>query len=357
MHGGELLFVEQIARSPERVTEEDIALAKVFVVPTLLIFGFDHGDEVRWRPTDDTCSGKRFKEMQTATANALLASPYFQRSGGADHLLVADSYKLWDMERNSDFSLEFLKAIENMTVGHFETAEQLAWQRAWRCTITVPYVHKPPLQLRRSTLSVTATRFRDLAPRDFGVFFMGKVGPDPGYATRRRIATMLGELRDLPMTYVSTSAPRALGFEAECDLRACLEAARCVGCSWNASAPGRLYEHRLQRSEFSLVIRGDTPSSARLYDALAYGVIPIIVSNDLWAIGLPFPGRVPWQDLVFMLPEAFTAADLRIIAVAPRDMKDRKRKAIRAHLQDVSWTAPGSRVADNVVSEAARYCM
>ena len=81
------------------------------------------------------------------------------------------------------------------------------------------------------------------------------------------------------------------------------------------------------------------------------------VSDLLWFKGLPFPGHVPWADLVFVLPEDFEAADLRMIANAPADMKERKRRAGRAHLQDVSWTVPGSRVADNVVSEAARYCM
>ena len=86
-------------------------------------------------------------------------------------------------------------------------------------------------------------------------------------------------------------------------------------------------------------------------------MIPIIVSDALWAIGLPFPGKVPWQDLVFVLSEAFSEDDLRVILAAPQHMKDRKRKAIRAHLQDVSWTTPGSRVADNIVSEAARYCL
>lgn len=45
---------------------------------------------------------QNFKETQTETANALLASPHFQAKGGMDHLLVADSYKLWDMERNSE---------------------------------------------------------------------------------------------------------------------------------------------------------------------------------------------------------------------------------------------------------------
>ena len=85
---------------------------------------------------------------------------------------------------------------------------------------------------------------------------------------------MLGNLTDIPMTVVSTSTPRAPGFERECDLHACLEDAHCVGCSWDPKATERLYEHRLQWSEFSLIVRGDTPSSARLYDALAYGVSP-----------------------------------------------------------------------------------
>ena len=64
------------------------------------------------------------------------------------------------------------QVMENMTVGHFETAEQLAWQRAWRCTLTVPYVHKLPVQSRRSSLSLR-THSKNQAARDFGVFFMG----------------------------------------------------------------------------------------------------------------------------------------------------------------------------------------
>ena len=75
------------------------------------------------------------------------------------------------------------------------------------------------------------------------------------------------------MTYVSsTSMPPQPGFEPMCDARACAEAPRCVACTWNASAPGRLYEQRLARSEFSLIIRGDSPSTSRLYDALVNGV-------------------------------------------------------------------------------------
>lgn len=54
----------------------------------------------------------------------------------------------------------------------------------------------------------------------------------------------------------------------------------------------KLYEHRLERSEFALMIHGDSPTSRRLYDAFAYGTVPIIVSNRLWHVGMPFPGKV-----------------------------------------------------------------
>ena len=39
MHGGEVLFADQIARSTERVAEADAAQARVYVVPALLVFG------------------------------------------------------------------------------------------------------------------------------------------------------------------------------------------------------------------------------------------------------------------------------------------------------------------------------
>ncbi len=101
---------------------------------------------------------------------------------------------------------------------------------------------------------------------------------------------MLGNLTDIPMTFVSTSTkPRTPGFETECDLHACLEGPRCVGCSWDPKSMKRLYEHRLQWSEFSLIVRGDTPSSARLYDALAYGVR----ASDLHALHAYY--ALTWQ--------------------------------------------------------------
>ena len=52
-------------------------------------------------------------------------------------------------------------------------------QRAWRCTLVVPYVHKPPVHMRRSAPALgtdakgRAMRQLSMARRDFGIFFMG----------------------------------------------------------------------------------------------------------------------------------------------------------------------------------------
>ena len=59
-------------------------------------------------------------------------------------------------------------------------------QRAWRCTLVVPYVHKPPVHMRRSAPALgadakgRAMRQLGAARRDFGIFFMG-APVAPGY--------------------------------------------------------------------------------------------------------------------------------------------------------------------------------
>ena len=62
--------------------------------------------------------------------------------------------------------------------------------------------------------------------------------------------------------------------------------------AWDAQKEYGIYERRLARSEFALMIHGDSPSSGRLYDTMAYGAIPIVISDSLWHVGLPFPGKV-----------------------------------------------------------------
>ena len=65
---------------------------------------------------------------------------------------------------------------------------------------------------------------------------------------------------------------------------------------------------------------------------------------------------MPWRDLVYSLGEHFTEEELRRVLAAPRDTVARERELISFHLRDLSWTAPGSRVASNVLLEAPEHC-
>jgi type IV secretory pathway TrbF-like protein len=67
--------------------------------------------------------------------------------------------------------------------------------------------------------------------------------------------------------------------------------------------------------------------------------------------------QVPWRDLVYSLGEHFTEEELRRILATSRKTTARKRNLINFYLRDLSWTAPGSRVADNVLLEALRHCI
>jgi hypothetical protein len=60
------------------------------------------------------------------------------------------------------------------------------------------------------------------------------------------------------------------------------------------------YESGLQASMFCLVLRGDTTTSRRLFDAIAAGCIPVVISDD---INLPFSSHIEWSSFLITLPE------------------------------------------------------
>ncbi len=52
-----------------------------------------------------------------------------------------------------------------------------------------------------------------------------------------------------------------------------------------------------------LVVEGDTPTTRRLFDAMAAGCVPVIVS-DMIKKHLPFTTQVPWDRIAIWVPEA-----------------------------------------------------
>eukprot|EP01083_Nonionella_stella_P146557 461112_1 len=66
-----------------------------------------------------------------------------------------------------------------------------------------------------------------------------------------------------------------------------------------------LYRYGLRSCKFNLMIHGDTPSSGKFYDALAFNVINIMIgiNKDNLAQYLPFTDVIPYEAFLFFISE------------------------------------------------------
>ena len=115
----------------------------------------------------------------------------------------------------------------------------------------------------------------------------------------------------------------------------------------------------LMRTRYALCLRGDIPSSPRPYDAMRYGAIPLIVSDHIYRVALPFQCWVPWKLLVVTISESKFSKDvnrslMEAIQLAPQ--REARMRQLIAHFgKDVLWRHPKSRVAENFLLAAYRW--
>ena len=158
-------------------------------------------------------------------------------------------------------------------------------------------------------------------------------------------------------------------------------------------------EEELTRARFALCLRGDIPTSPRVYgvhslltaslcclraspgiirftgsffglyptffpcavtDAIRFGAIPVLVSDNLWNVGMPFQCWVPHDMFMVTLNETQLAQDaagtlLRLASTLSPEIEQRMRKLIDHFRRDLLWKDPDSRVAENVLIEAQRW--
>jgi hypothetical protein len=99
----------------------------------------------------------------------------------------------------------------------------------------------------------------------------------------------------------------------------------------------------MRRSKFCLNIAGDTPSSNRLFDAIASRCIPVIISDD---IELPFEDELDYSGFcVFIkstdaLRERFVIDLLRNISKDEWTVLWRRLKAVARHFEYQHPTKP-----------------
>lgn len=140
---------------------------------------------------------------------------------------------------------------------------------------------------------------------------------------------------------------------------------RCTSDLLGANTGGACYgpysvAEILPHARFSICARGDIPSSPRLYESIRYGAIPVLVSDAMWRVGLPFQCFVPYELMITSISESdirrHAGRSLRTLrdSISPT-MEHRMRSLTRHFRRDLLWNIPGSRVAENVLLEASRF--
>lgn len=340
----EVAMLSQLRKHPSRTHNPDAA--SLFVVPVLPYVSSGAGQ----------CLGLSHEERMQGAARALRKSPYLARHHGHDHMLITNTFRV------KTFGQWLKPLLANATVAWFEQPKLPGGGKAkgvlyslafWRCTIVVPYLANPfcmwqreaaPEEMRRLSAAATvATRRRRRSPNS--IFFQGSF--QAAYNLRRHFAA----LQELPGAHIH-DVPRG------CDrANTSGHAEACASARLRGS---RLHTARGMLShEFCLVPRGDTPSSGRLFAALACRCIPIVVSNKFQQ-HYPFRSTGRYDAWTVSVNEGeFMRSPKAAIEASIVNAKSRMAQ-IRAAMETASvellYDSPSSRVAENLLSEWGQHC-
>lgn len=86
-------------------------------------------------------------------------------------------------------------------------------------------------------------------------------------------------------------------FSLSCQLLSCVRVPFFRSIKWGALLR---YATELLKSEYCLHFRGDTTTSRRVYDAIAAGCVPVIVSDNTH---VPFTSSINWNAFTVAIPE------------------------------------------------------
>jgi len=188
--------------------------------------------------------------------------------------VVYAGYPYWNEEPFAVATGPLYYLLQNVTLLVYEkqfgsfrnTAEYETWPSP---LVTIPYV--PSRQLAEATV-----RSQDARP--IRVYFRGNLQLDSAAKT----GASRGERLRQHLTKAFGSISGAL----------------LVDSTTNYSHEG--YIEEMQRSVFCIVPAGDTPTSRRLFDAIAAGCVPVIVADN---ITLPFSGFIEWDSFIVRIRE------------------------------------------------------
>jgi hypothetical protein len=334
--GGELFIYQQLQNHPWRVSSSKDA--KIIVVPiAMTMLGSYFANESLWANYKgvNNCSGYHVVDM----FNAVAQSSLFQERPN-DHLWIdIDDYATG----NSFSRAHFFNPLNSMFAKQVTDGR---WLESCRhpSTLVAPFCP----QERGSP---------DNEARSLSIFFAGQVYAERnydepgGYDVRKQLFKHHETMPEQTLL-ITNDSPPDWSWPRCPDNMSAIPADRisspCTGKSSNTM---------LEQSQFAICPAGDNPTSPRLYDAVNFGAIPILISDEAFSTSAPFQCFVPYNQISLKIAEedcyedcgvALSNATSRFDVAALR----RTRQLIRHFRKDLLWNAEGSRVMENLLLTA-----
>jgi len=316
-------------------------------------------------------------------ARYLYSFPHFRRTEGKDHLLSSFSWMAceglerldwelydWPRDEGCKDTLRKYPFVKNMIVARNE-----AWDlptSGQRATV-VPYAPQAP--------AFSESKMPSFEERKHSLFLVGQADCRKDYI-ERRVA-----MKKLPTAFpdsvlICINKTNEQGTTAalpeSCDgieqfnpaypaelampLPVCgslLPPQGVNGCLTNDHLDSDKFVEYSVNSKYNLMIHGDTPSSSRLYDAIHFGSIPIIISASFRERAMPFPDELPWEDFaVWIDQEAFLKNPVSEIQQALHKVRKNQTQYLE-RLAEVKpaldWSVGGDCMGTVLLTHIARH--
>jgi hypothetical protein len=333
--------------------------AVVFILPVYL--GSSHRG---------ACGGGKITHFarMDALASAIRALPAFKKSLGHDHMIIAPDF----MVIGPHIGPELSATVQNFTFGHFESNRGNRAEIPWRCTVVVPYddargksgepaaTPEADLEKRRAALHASSNEytFADFLKREANFAFSGQVDSRAGYSARAAFVRAPATINNRNNVAGGYIGPRSR-YQTRMPTFSCSHMHPTAGCTKHWT--GAMWGNTLRSSLFSLMFRGDSATSGRLYDAVFQDTLSVVISNDLPRFGLPFQCLVPWDNILLSVEEQCFMDDPNAVLSSVGDMPlidiEYYWEAMRTFRRDILWNVPGSRVVDNILLTAMQTCI
>eukprot|EP00192_Tetraselmis_astigmatica_P003019 CAMPEP_0117666994 /NCGR_PEP_ID=MMETSP0804-20121206/10699_1 /TAXON_ID=1074897 /ORGANISM="Tetraselmis astigmatica, Strain CCMP880" /LENGTH=585 /DNA_ID=CAMNT_0005474629 /DNA_START=272 /DNA_END=2029 /DNA_ORIENTATION=- len=397
MMGPELFLHQQLTNHPWRTHDPDEA--SLFVVPSVLALG----------TTGKLCS-VRMEDLVQELERELLASPYYQRSQGRDHLLAEQDFRAVRLVIYGDEPMEnwrFKKLLYNFTdaapavfSSFRNTVRNFVFAGKHEKTYMshgalispspkemkhVPMPHLAPSSIdscrydgnsarivcsEAYTGEATFEAYRQ--SRQYSLFFIGNGDRDEvpgsrpranrealrkaGKLIRPRVIEELGDVYG-PNILADSKPPKQVG-RPNCNFT--------TGLTTNCRAKGldaEFVSEKLRQSFFAVHVQGDDASSSRVFEAIAAGTPQLFLAGRYYADVAPFKCAIAYDKIFYGIdeksflndpPGTVRAALDRLVGTPDQTEWEQLWNAQRKFADDLLWHTPGSRVGHNMIEDALR---